>query len=278
MEQLAERDREPDFRTARKEISWFFSTSDVAMGLHGQGFGESSGGGGWDAARSQRAHMTLVSSRRRGERERHDRVSATLGALDPQHRHDLELVYLPFGWGRLSGVTVESKRIANWNVYCRFAVKTSRERSSPDHKATFGRLDAGQRWPGEDEDKDSTLQQLIALALVTPELQVAFARVHPDAEATVGELLRFVATEVKQLHNACIQPGKGFERRHCLAPALHAAERRELAAVTAYNGLRITRTRPEKPSEKLLKDFRIDQEKRDWDEFEARTGVRLGAA
>lgn len=240
MEQL---ERGADFRVARDEVGWFFASSGAAMGLHGQSIGETSGGGVWDAARSHRAHMTRWSPGHRAAVARCERVGATFALLDRSHRKDLELVYMPFGWGRLDGATVKDKDRANWDVYCRFAVKT---------------------------------MQLLALALVTPEMEAAFVRVHPDTEPSFGGLLGFVLAEVIKLKNENIRPGKAFPTGHRLAPALHAAERRELAAITAYDERRIVRARSDRrPNVALLEKHRAEQEKREWDRFEARTGVRL---
>ena len=198
----------------------------------------------------------------RADVSRCGRVRSTLDLLDRTHRTDLELVYAPFGWGRLDGATEKQKDRTNWDVYCRFAVQT---------------------------------RQLLPLALVTPELATAFLRVHPErgraahdadedavhpfAGPSFGELLGFVRDEVEKLKNQDIRPGKAFPSGHKLVPALHAAERRELAAIAAYDELRKDRIRSDRrPNVALLEKCRADKERRDWDVFASRTGVRLGGA
>jgi hypothetical protein len=240
-------EQQADFRAARDEVSWFFAAGGAAMGLHGQGFGESSAAGVWDEARSHRAHMGRWSAGHRADVSRFERVGLTLDRLGRGYRRCLDLVYSPFGWGRLGGTTEKAADRANWDVYCRFAVR--------------GR-------------------QLLALALSMTEMETAFRRCHrehKDAEVTFEMRLHFVRDQVEKLQNADdIRPGKAFPSGHRLAPALWAAERAEVEAIARYDDIRIDRIRAEhRPNGALFEQTRLAAEERDASLFEEKTGVSL---
>ncbi len=96
------------YSASRDDLGWFYAASGSALGLRGQSYGDV-GSGVWDAAKSFRAHMALRTIGHRCDVERAERIAEHLVQIEPAKRHDLELVYTPFGAGRTT-----------WQAYCVF--------------------------------------------------------------------------------------------------------------------------------------------------------------